>query len=149
MRIFVMLALLAFSLAAHSQNIKGFICLEKDNSPVQFASVGLVQLPDSAMTRGTITLTDGSYLIDNVKPGDYLVRVSFVGYHPEEKGVSIAQGTTEIVMDTLFLTETTTEVGEVEVVAERLKGKEMVDRTVYAVPEAIAKTVTTGYELLK
>ena len=33
---------MAFSLAAHSQNIKGFICLEKDNSPVQFASVGLV-----------------------------------------------------------------------------------------------------------
>jgi len=149
MRLFSILVLLILSLAAHSQNIKGCVLLEKDKSPVQFASVGLVQLPDSAMTRGTITLTDGSYIIDNVKPGDYLIRVSFVGYQSKEQPVSVMQGTAEIMTDTLFLTETTTEVGEVEVVAERLKGKEMVDRTVYAVPEAIAKTVTTGYELLK
>jgi len=149
MKNFFILVLLTLSLASSSQNIKGFVYLKKDKSPVQFASVGLVQLPDSAMTRGTITLTDGSFLIDNVKPDDYLVRVTFVGYHPEEKAVTVVTGVPETVLDTLFLSETTTEVGEVEVVAERLKGKEMVDRTVYAVPEAIAKTVTTGYELLK
>lgn len=149
MKNFFVLLLVVSSLAAHSQNIKGNVVLQKDNNPVQFASVGLVQLTDSAMVRGTITLTDGSYLIDNVKPGHYLIKVSFVGYHAEEKTISVEPGTPELVMDTIFLRETTTEVGEVEVVAERLKGKEMVDRTVYAVPEAIAKTVTTGYDLLK
>ncbi len=149
MKKILFLALLILPLAAGSQNISGFVIHEKDKSPVQFASVGLVQLPDSALVRGTITLTDGSYLIDNVKPGDYLVRVSFVGYKPVGKRVSVAADAPETVMDTLWLVETTTEVGEVEVVAERLKGREMVDRTVYAVPEAIAKTVTTGYELLK
>ncbi|OQB80071.1 MAG: hypothetical protein BWX87_01619 [Bacteroidetes bacterium ADurb.Bin123] len=149
MKNLLLLLLTISSLSARSQNIKGFVRLEKDNSPVQFASVGLVQLPDSGLVRGTITLSDGSFLIDNVKPGDYLIRVSFVGYHPEEKAVSVVTGAPDIVMDTLFLRGTTTEVGEVEVVAERLKGKEMVDRTVYSVPEAIAKTVTTGYELLK
>ena len=63
MRLFSILVLLNLSLAAHSQNIKVCVLLEKDKSPVQFASVGLVQLPDSAMTRGTITLTDGATTI--------------------------------------------------------------------------------------
>lgn len=141
--------MLLITLSANSQNIRGTVCLEKDRSPVQFASVGLVQLPDSAMVRGGITLTGGDFLIENVKPGSYLLRVSFVGYKTGEKTVVVEQGVTELALDTIFLTETTTEVGEVEVVAERLKGKEMVDRTVYSVPEAIAKTSNTGYDLLK
>jgi len=145
----VLLLLVMISLAAGSQNIRGTVCLEQDKSPVQFASVGLVQLPDSALVRGGITLTSGDYLIDNVKPGSYLLRVSFVGYKTGEKPVVVEQGVKELVVDTIFLTEATTEVGEVEVVAERLKGKEMVDRTVYSVPEAIAKTSNTGYDLLK
>ena len=32
---------------------------------------------------------------------------------------------------------------------ERIKGKEMVDRTVYAIPEVIAKSSTNGYDILK
>lgn len=141
--------LLLASFSAHSQNIRGKVCLSKDKSPVQFASVGLVQLPDSGMVSGSITLTDGAYLIENVKPGNYLLRVSFVGFKGEEKPVAVETGISEIVADTIFLTETTTDLGEVKVVAERLKGRELVDRTVYAVPDAIAKSSNTGYDLLK
>jgi hypothetical protein len=123
--------------------------MEKDKSPAPFASVGLVQLPDSAMISGSITLTDGSYQIENVKPGNYLIRVSFIGYKTEDKKIAVESGIKEVVADTIFLTETTTDLGEVEVVAERLKGKELVDRTVYSVPEAVAKTSNTGYDVLK
>jgi outer membrane receptor protein involved in Fe transport len=35
------------------------------------------------------------------------------------------------------------------VVGERLKGKEMVDRTVYSIPEVVSKSSTNGYDLLK
>jgi outer membrane receptor protein involved in Fe transport len=38
---------------------------------------------------------------------------------------------------------------EVTVVGERLKGKEMVDRTVYAIPSVVSKSVSNGYDLLK
>jgi hypothetical protein len=59
----VLFCLLLFaSLASQAQNISGKVCYEKDKSPVQFASVALVQLPDSAMITGVITLTDGGYI---------------------------------------------------------------------------------------
>jgi outer membrane receptor protein involved in Fe transport len=61
----------------------------------------------------------------------------------------VEAGHGEIVVDTIYLAETTTSLSEVTVVAERIKGKEMVDRTVYAIPEVIAKTSTNGYEILK
>jgi outer membrane receptor protein involved in Fe transport len=141
--------LLFTGLAVSSQGIRGTVCLAKDTSAVQFATVGLLQISDSAMIDGTITLTDGGYSISNVKPGQYLIRVSFVGYKPEVKQVFLEPGVNEEFVDTIYLTETTSDLGEVEVVAERLKGKELVDRTVYSVPEAIAKTSNTGYDILK
>jgi outer membrane receptor protein involved in Fe transport len=145
---FVGLFLIA-SLTSQAQNIKGKVCLEKDKTPVQFASVGLVHLTDSAMTTGVITLTDGSYLLEKVKPGNYFIKVSFVGYKTGGKAVAVAEGTGEIAVDTIFLTEITTSLREVTVTAERIKGKEMVDRTVYAIPEVIAKSSSNGYDILK
>ncbi len=141
--------MLITSVTVQAQNIGGKVCLEKDKSPVQFASVGLVQLPDSTMITGVITLTDGGYLLEKVKPGNYFIRVSFVGYKTNGKKVVVEAGDTEITVDTIFLNEITTSLNEVTVVAERLKGKEMVDRTVYAIPAVVSKASSNGYDLLK
>ena len=149
MRKYIFWLLLVTSVTAQAQNIKGLVCLEKDKSPVQFASVGLVQLPDSAMITGVITLTDGGYFFEKVKPGNYFMRISFVGYKTNGKQVIVDAANGEIVVDTIFLAETTASLNEVTVVAERLKGKELVDRTVYGVPEVIAKSSSTGYDILK
>jgi outer membrane receptor protein involved in Fe transport len=101
------------------------------------------------MVTGVITLTDGGYLFEKVKPGTYFMKASFVGYRPNGKKVTVVAGQGDIAVDTIYLAETTASLNEVTVVAERLKGKEMVDRTVYAIPAVIAKTSTNGYDILK
>lgn len=145
--IVLLLALASFTLQA--QNIKGKVCYSKDRSPVQFASVALHQLPDSSITTGVITLTDGGYSLERVKPGNYFVRASFLGYHPAGKPVTITEGQKEILLDTIFLSETIASLDEVTIVGERLKGEEMVDRTVYKIPEVVAKASSNGYDILK
>src|SRR5664279_4473813 len=149
MRKLLFCILLLISAVLQAQNIKGKVCLEKDKSPAQFATVGLLQLPDSAMVTGVITLTDGGYLFEKVKPGNYYMKVSFVGYKTNGKPVTISAGKTEIVVDTIYLSEAIATLNEVSVVGERMKGKELVDRTVYAVPEVIAKSSYNGYDILK
>src|SRR5664279_3543998 len=149
MRKLLFCILLLISAVLQAQNIKGKVCLEKDKSPAQFATVGLLQLPDSAMVTGVITLTDGGYLFEKVKPGNYYMKVSFVGYKTNGKPVTISAGKTEIVVDTIYLSEAIATLNEVTVVGERMKGKELVDRTVYAVPEVIAKSSYNVYDILK
>ena len=148
-KIFIAIILLFVSVAGRAQNIKGNVSYEKERTPVQFASVALLQLPDSTMINGIITLTDGGYTLENIKPGSYFVRASFVGYRSAGKAVAVTEGEMEIIVDTIYLAEITTALNEVMVVGERLKGKEMVDRTVYAIPEVAAKTASNGYDLLK
>jgi outer membrane receptor protein involved in Fe transport len=149
MKKLIFFLLLITSITAQAQNIRGKVCYEKDKSPVQFATVAMLQLPDSAMITGVITLTDGGYLFEKVKPGSYFMKVSFVGYKTNGKQVVVEAGNTEFAVDTIYLAETTATLGEVTVVSERLKGKELVDRTVYAIPSVIAKSSTNGYEILK
>lgn len=141
--------LLAASVATQAQKISGIVCLESDRSPVPYATVGLVQLPDSSVVNGVITLGDGNYMLENVKPGNYFVRVSYVGYKTTGRSVALGTGDTDVMVDTIFLNETTASLEEIVVVGERLKGKEMVDRTSYAIPVAVAQTATNGYDLLK
>ena len=147
-RIFIGL-LLAASVAGQAQNIAGKVCLESDRSPVPYATVGLMQLPDSSMVTGVITLGDGGYLLEKVKPGDYYVRVSYVGYQTSGRSVTVGAGEADVNVDTVFLAETTASIDEIMVVGERLKGKELVDRTSYAIPEVVSRTATNGYDLLK
>ncbi|HBC79684.1 MAG TPA: hypothetical protein DCZ51_13715, partial [Bacteroidales bacterium] len=149
MKTFIVWLILFCSVTVQAQNIRGKVCLATDKSPVPFASVGLLQLPDSSMITGVITLTDGGYVLEKVKPGNYFIRASFVGYKANGKAVVVEAGTTEVAVDTIYLAEAVASLNEVTVVGERLKGKEMVDRTVYAIPSVVSKTVSNGYDLLK
>lgn len=149
MRKYIVILFLFISFALQAQNITGKVNYRKDNSPVQFASVALLNLPDSAMVTGVITLSDGGYRLEKVKSGKYFIRASFVGYQPAGKSITVNDGENEIVVDTIFLSEITTALNEVMVVGERLKGREMVDRTIYNIPEIVSKSTSNGYELLK
>ncbi len=149
MKRFFLGLLIAIPFYTYAQNIKGIVFLSSEKAPAQFATVSLHQLPDSALVSGVITLTDGGFQFEKVNPGDYLIKVSYIGYTNSQKNVSLKPGQAEVSVDTIFLTEKSKEVEEVTVTGQRLKGKELVDRTVYAVPSAIAKSSSTGYDLLK
>lgn len=149
MKTIAALVLILTSFNLQAQTVKGKVCNESDKSPVQFASVALLQLPDSSMITGVITLTDGGYTLENLKPGNYFVKASFVGYRPSGKPVTINGDKTEIALDTIFLGVATASLNEVTIVGERLKGEEMVDRTVYKIPEVISKSSSSGYDVLK
>jgi iron complex outermembrane receptor protein len=47
-------------------------------------------------TYGSLTDADGRYVIAKIKPGSYTIRVSAVGLAPEEKSVTVASGSTQI-----------------------------------------------------
>ncbi len=141
--------LMAASLAIQAQSIAGWVCLESDRSPVAYATVGLVHLPDSSMVTGVTTQNGGEFLLEKIHPGNYLLRVSFIGYKTEQRSLAVRPGDTLTAVDTIFLSESVASIAEIKVIGERLRGRELVDRTRYAIPEAISQTATNGYELLK
>ena len=59
--------------------VSGSVFDKEDNSPVMQATVQLLSLPDSTMAAGNVTNNNGRFSL-SVKPGKYVLKVSFVGY---------------------------------------------------------------------
>ena len=59
--------------------VSGTVLDKEDNSPVMQATVQLLSLPDSTMAVGNVTNNSGRFSV-SVKPGKYVLKVSFVGY---------------------------------------------------------------------
>src|SRR5690606_6520798 len=47
---------------------------------VELASVVLLNLPDSTIVGSTQTGSNGRFLIENITPGNYAIRISFIGF---------------------------------------------------------------------
>jgi len=77
-------------LAQQTSRLKGKVVDEDDGQPVVGASVQIM-----GTYKGTVTDFDGNYLIDNLKPGDYTIKVQGMGYGTMQyNGISIKEGQT-------------------------------------------------------
>ena len=59
--------------------VSGTVLDKEDNSPIMQATVQLLSLPDSTMAVGNVTDNNGRFSV-NVRPGKYVLKVSYVGY---------------------------------------------------------------------
>ncbi|MFO7657831.1 MAG: TonB-dependent receptor [Bacteroidales bacterium] len=149
MKKFLWLSWLIVSVNIQAQNITGLVMVSNNKSPVAYASVGLLHMPDSSLTAGGITLMSGKYTFENVKPGDYFVQVNYLGYALAGTHVKVEDASGITVADTIFLYEASHQLEEAVIKGQRLQGQELVDRTVYSIPEEVAKSSNTGYDILK
>lgn len=72
----------AFSGNADNKNrITGSVIDGADKSSIMQATVQILSLPDSAMVAGNVSDMNGNFQL-SVRPGKYLLKVSYVGYTP-------------------------------------------------------------------
>jgi outer membrane receptor for ferrienterochelin and colicins len=70
---------------AQTASISGKVIAE--SNPIEFANVGLV-----GTSTGAATDPSGVFTIKKIKAGNYIIRVSCIGYNKMEKSVSIKDG---------------------------------------------------------
>lgn len=67
--------------AAFSQNIRGKVLDAHNDAPLSFANVAILQPQDSSVVTGAVTDDNGLFNVA-VPQGDWLVRISLIGYEP-------------------------------------------------------------------
>lgn len=122
--------------------ISGRVIDADDQSPVMEATVQVLSLPDSTMVTGQSTDLNGRFSI-NVRPGNYALKISFIGYTSDVRRVSITKskpnlniGTVKMHMDAVMLEAATVvaQAPEVTAVADTL----VYNSSAYRVPEGSA-----------
>jgi len=80
--------LVSFSLSAQ-YSISARIIDENTKEAVDFAGVRLLNAKDTTYAGGAQTDLDGNFVISNVKVGDYILQISFLGYEEKRQKVSV------------------------------------------------------------
>jgi iron complex outermembrane recepter protein len=108
MKRFLLLLLLAFTVqtanaAVNSATLKGTVTTA-DKQPTEFAVVTLLTVSDSSLVKGAVVAADGSFMIEDVVPGNYFLTTSFTGYSKNWYGpFELAAGQTELILPEIVL----------------------------------------------
>lgn len=51
------------------------------NQPIIFANVTLLQSSDSSLVKGTTSDLEGNFKIENIDPGEFIIKISYLGYN--------------------------------------------------------------------
>jgi hypothetical protein len=72
-------SLLIFHLSLNAQSIRGFLTDENARA-VSYATIGLLQLPDSTIIKEQVSDSAGQFSIGALRQGKYVLRISATGF---------------------------------------------------------------------
>ncbi|GAB5538220.1 MAG: TonB-dependent receptor [Salibacteraceae bacterium] len=142
MRILIVVILLLSQLVALSQTgtIRGFVYDKKTGEPIIFTNVYL-----KGTQIGASTDVNGYYSISKVKPGEYTIVVSALGYAELNKAVTLKSG--QIINEKLFIESEVEQLDIVEISADKIEAQNDVKMSVQKItPKEIEKLPTIGGE---
>ena len=100
----MMLSFAAMAQQQRTVNVQGIVKDYETNDPVPQATIQWLQLPDSAFVEGVVTFNNGHFeLQKRVHTGNYLLKVSYIGYGTQELPFAVDKRTETIKMDTIKL----------------------------------------------
>ena len=128
-KIIVLLLLTIFPflfISAQNLSISGQI-VDQTNQSLVGANVVLLQPKDSAFIKGTSTDIDGKFMIEEIKPGKLLIKISYIGY--DDFFISKVISNQSISLGKQILKEKTTKLKEVSIVGTMIQVQQKGDTT--------------------
>ena len=139
-RVGFILILIAHAITTFAQvesvTISGVV---KDNSgqPLPYVNVVLLAEKDKAFIAGTVTNEEGRYTVSNIKPGNYLMEVSYIGYKNHSQSILIGKLSSFLDLGGLQLEEDVTALNEVVVDGTRDAVSETLDKKTFTVADNV------------
>lgn len=99
-------------------DITGTVIEKETNEPIEQATVRLLGEKDSAMIGGVATARNGRFTLKNIKRGNYLLHISYVGFEPLFQPLRITGKTDPIKLGKLALTDGAIQLGEAVVIGK-------------------------------
>lgn len=126
--------------------IRGTIIDVDANTPIERAAV-TVRTKDGALITGAIAGTDGTFRVQGLRPGTYVLRATYIGYGPKTQELTIAPNAPRVAAGNIGLSKVAVALQGVEVTAERDAVTIEPDRNAYRSKD-VAPTANNASEVL-
>jgi outer membrane receptor protein involved in Fe transport len=123
--------LFVISLSGFSQHyvLSGDV-MDANNAPISYCNIVVYNTLDLSFVAGTTSGDDGAFKFENLKPGSYTLKISYIGYEEARRFVNFDKS---IKLATITLNELAQTLDDVTIIAKRPTVTRLVDRTVFDV----------------
>ena len=142
----IMLLSIAIQAFAATGSIKGTIIDAGDQNPLDYVNVTLLKKGSPKPVALVTTDTKGSFVIPSIENGNYMLRITYVGYASVMKPVEVKGA---VQMGNIPMTEDSKELKGVEVVGQGSQMKFEIDKKVFSVDQNIAAAGGSASDVLK
>ncbi|MFA6831215.1 MAG: TonB-dependent receptor [Bacteroidaceae bacterium] len=129
-KILCLLAFIAGSIQAQEVKLSGRV-VDSDKTPIEQATVQLLQLPDSTYIQGAATNADGNWSIAKTKKGHYLLKVTYIGMKTNKSPLYVTGKNSNQSIPTIELATDAVMLQEAVVTAEAAQVEAKEDTLVY------------------
>lgn len=136
----------AFSLFA-AIGIKGKVVDSGDQNPLDYVNVSLFKQGSKKPINNVVTDTNGAFVFASVENGNYILRISYVGYTTINQPVNVADK--PVNLGIIQIEEVSEKLGEVEVVGQAPQMHFDVDKKVFNVDQNISAAGGSASDILK
>ena len=137
------------SLTAQTGSVAGIVADPQTGERIPFANIAIYSGDESAPVTGDVSDRDGNFTIGRLPYGTYRLVISFIGYEPAEiTGVEVSPATPGVILGTVNLSRSVTDLEEVEVTAMARTSSSRIDRTTYRAADFETARGGTASDLL-
>jgi outer membrane receptor protein involved in Fe transport len=142
-KLLVIFCLFLFPLGVFAQttsvDVSGTVKDKISSEALPFVNVVLKNATDSTFVSGTITNENGLFTLSEVKPGDYVLEATFIGYTKSFAPLFIGASSAFIDLGAIFLEEDVQQLNEVVVTAEQEAVSSAMDKKTYSVDANVSQ----------
>ncbi len=123
-----------------SVTISGIIKDKAAKAALPFVTITLKTEKDSAFITGTISNEEGRFTLSNIKPGNYRLEFSIIGYSAKKQSLYVGSLTEFLDLSTIELEEDTKTLGEVEITAKQDEVAGKMDKKTFNVEDNVSQS---------
>ncbi|NDV66433.1 TonB-dependent receptor [Bacteroides sp. 224] len=112
--------------------VTGTVVEAETSEPAVQATVQLLSLPDSTYTAGIATVAGGNFNLSNVKPGNYALKISYIGFQPSITSLKLNATNPNVNIGTIVIKPDAVMLKETQIVAEAPPVQVKEDTLIYA-----------------
>jgi len=136
---FAVFATLKLDAQHEKVTVSGTVIEQSDKSPASFVNVVLYLVRDSSFVQGTMTDLDGQFMLEDVKPGNYFLTLSFLGFSELNVPVRVGRLSPFLDLGTYTLTESSEMLEEVLVTGRREEVSDNLDKKSILIEDNISQ----------
>jgi hypothetical protein len=123
-----------------SITVSGTIINKASNLALPFINTTLYIAKDSSFAAGTISNEDGIFTFENVKPGDYFIRINVSGFANLQQGLYAGTSSEFLNMGSIELTPSGQKMDAVIINTKQAEINNAMDKKTYAVQDNISQS---------